>query len=76
LGGKQVCVCGDFNAVRADEERISGRQDARSPDQVALNWFIDDSGLVDLSLCGRYFTWYKGDGLSMSWIDKFLLTED
>jgi len=38
--------------------------------------FIEDNGLVDLSLCGRRFTWFKGDGTSMSRIDCFLLSED
>jgi exonuclease III len=76
LVGQKVCVCGDFNAVRSDYERISVRQGVRSPDQVAFNRFIDDSGLVDLPLCGRNFTWYKRDGSSMSRIDRFLLSED
>jgi len=32
--------------------------------------------LIDLPLCGRNFTWFKGDGKSMSRIDRFLLFED
>jgi len=32
--------------------------------------------LVDLPLGGRKFTWYKGDGCSMSRLDKFLLSEE
>lgn len=26
-------------------------------------------------MCGRYFTWYRGDGLSMSQLDRFLSSE-
>jgi exonuclease III len=76
LGRQKVCVCGDFNAVRSDEERRSVRHSLASPDQGAFNQFIDDNDLVDLPLCGRSFTWYKGDGRSMSRIDRFLLSED
>jgi hypothetical protein len=32
--------------------------------------------LVDLPLCGRMFTWYKGDGTSMSRLYRFLLSKD
>ncbi|MCI78578.1 endonuclease/exonuclease/phosphatase family protein, partial [Trifolium medium] len=37
--------------------------------------FIEDNGLVDLPLSGRSFTWFNGDGLSMSRLDQFLLSE-
>ena len=32
--------------------------------------------MIDLPLCGRNFTWFKGDGKSISHIDRFLLSED
>ena len=41
-----------------------------------FNKFIDDSFLVDLPICGRLFTWFKGDGVSMSRIDCFLLSSN
>ncbi|GAU17467.1 hypothetical protein TSUD_340100 [Trifolium subterraneum] len=76
LGRARVCVCGDFNAVRSFEERrsVSGRP--RSLDFNAFNRFIEDNTLLDLPLCGRKFTWFKGDGLSMSRLDRFLLSGD
>lgn len=40
------------------------------------NVFIDDNDFVDLLLCGCRFTWFKGDGSSMSRIDRFLLSEE
>jgi len=76
LGGKKVCVYGDFNVVQCEEEWRFVRQGFRSLDYSHFNLFIDDNGLVDLPLCGRKFTWYKGDGLSMGQIDRFLLSED
>ncbi|MCH82855.1 endonuclease/exonuclease/phosphatase family protein [Trifolium medium] len=74
LGGQKLCLCGDFNVVRCEDERRSVRQDFRSFDHCPFNQFIDDDGLIDLSLFGR--KWYKGDGLSMSRIDRFLLSDD
>ncbi|MCH79554.1 cysteine-rich receptor-like protein kinase [Trifolium medium] len=75
LSGQEICVCGDFNAVRADE-RLSVRHNVRNPDMIPFNQFIEDNCLVDIPLCGRQFTWYKGDGRSMSRLDRFLLSED
>jgi hypothetical protein len=45
-------------------------------DHVPFNRFIEDNNLVDLPLHGRKFTWFKGDGLSMSRLDRFLLSEE
>jgi len=30
--------------------------------------------MIDLPICGRLFTWYRGDGVSMSHLDRFLLS--
>jgi len=40
-----------------------------------FNNFIEENMLIDLPLCGRLFTWYRGDGVSMSRLDRFLLSE-
>ncbi|GAU22961.1 hypothetical protein TSUD_247050 [Trifolium subterraneum] len=76
LNGERVCVCGDFNAVRSIEERRSSRAGSHSSDHIPFNQFIDDDVLIDLPLSGRKFTWYKGDGLAMSRLDRFLLSEE
>lgn len=39
-----------------------------------FNKFIEDCSLIDLPICGRMFTWYRGDGVSMSMLDRFLLS--
>ncbi|MCI07861.1 cysteine-rich receptor-like protein kinase, partial [Trifolium medium] len=54
----------------------SSREGPRSSDHIPFNRFIDNSALIDLPLSGRKFTWYKGDGLSMSRLDRFLLSEE
>ena len=43
-------------------------------DSYIFNKFIEDGYFVDLPICGRLFTWYRGDGYSMSRLDRFLLS--
>jgi len=69
------CVLGDFNAVCSCEERRSRSTISGNDDFAPFNQFIDGNFLIDLPLCGRNFTWYRGDGLSMSRLDCFLLLE-
>ncbi|MCI30911.1 endonuclease/exonuclease/phosphatase family protein, partial [Trifolium medium] len=33
-------------------------------------------GGVELGWSGRKFTWYRGDGVAMSRLDRFLITEE
>jgi len=56
-----MCVYGDFNAFRSREER---------------RYVKGDNALFNLLLYGRNYTWFKGDGSSMSCIDWFLLYEE
>ncbi|GAU43818.1 hypothetical protein TSUD_248070 [Trifolium subterraneum] len=62
--------------VRSIEERRSSREGPRSSDHAPFNRFIDETALIDLPLSGRKFTWYKSDSLSMSRLDRFLLSEE
>jgi len=72
---ENVCVCGDFNAVRCSEERRSVGNVVNHAGSASFNAMIDDNCFVDLPLRGRRFTWYRGDGRSMSRIDRFLLSD-
>jgi len=76
LRGKKVCVCGDFNAVRCREEIRSVVVHGGVTEYVSFNHFIEDNGLIDLPLCGRNFTWFKGDERSISRIVRFLLSKE
>ena len=58
------------------EERRSVSASGGVLDFEPFNQFIVENALIDLPLCGRNFTWFKGDGKSMSRIDRFLLSED
>ena len=72
---KNVCICGDFNVVRSVSERRSVGSIQRHLGMAGLNQFIDGNLLIDLPLRGRSFTWFKGDGKSMTRIDQFFLSE-
>lgn len=69
-------LCGDFNSVCADSERKCIGLIARSDDIIHFNKFIDDCMLIDLPLAGIRFTWFHGDGFSISRLDRFLISED
>jgi hypothetical protein len=58
------------------EEQRSVRKGSLALDSNQFNLFIEDNGLVDLPLCGRRYKWFKGDGTSMSRIDRYLLSEE
>jgi len=70
-----LCLCGDFNSIRDIEERKGRSTVFKQVDTYIFNKFIPDSFLIDLPICGRLFTWYRGDGVSMSRLDRFLLSE-
>jgi len=76
MGRLNVCLCGDFNSVRSADERRSVRGTQTLDEFAPFNEFIDECVLIDLPLCGRKFTWFKGDGRSMSRLDRFLLSEE
>jgi len=69
-----LCVCGDFNSVRTMEEKKGRGTVFKQVDADSFNAFIDDNFLIDLPICGRLFTWFRGDGVSMSRLDRFLLS--
>ena len=71
-----LCLCGDFNSVRSVEEWKGCGATFRQQDADIFNTFIIDSLLLSLPICGRLFTWYRGDGYSISRLDKFLLSSN
>jgi hypothetical protein len=68
-------VCDDFNAVRCMEGRKSVGVVVHYEDIDPFTRFIEENFLVGLPLGGRACTWYRGDGRSMSCLDRFLLSE-
>jgi len=58
-----------------EEERKGRGLFLKQMETDMFNSFITYTLLIDLPLCGCLFTWYRGDGISMSRIDRFLLSE-
>jgi hypothetical protein len=53
------------------EERRARGVAVRSLDREPFNSFINDNVLADLPIHGCNYTWFKGDGNSMSHLDHF-----
>ncbi|XP_058783877.1 uncharacterized protein LOC131658622 [Vicia villosa] len=70
-------IGGDFNAVKNVNEirRVLGDNVNRNESRLFVE-FIHNSSLVDLPCKGKKFTWYSGDGKSMSRLDWFLISEE
>jgi len=71
-----LCVCGDFNSIRSRDERKGRGMVFKQVEADIFIKFIDDSLLIDFPLCVRLYTWYRGDGVSMSRLDHFLLSDN
>ncbi|GLU07240.1 hypothetical protein SLE2022_242040 [Rubroshorea leprosula] len=67
-------IAGDFNAVRGPEERRG--KSGVSADMWDFEEFIVTTGLVDVKLTNRRYTWYKPDGSARSRLDRFLLSTE
>ncbi|XP_058780621.1 uncharacterized protein LOC131654295 [Vicia villosa] len=65
---------GDFNAVKKRSER-KGRSSGGGSEASLFSGFIKDSRLIDMPCNGNRFSWYSGDGFSMSRLDRFLVDD-
>jgi exonuclease III len=71
------CVLGDFNSIRSlDERKGVGTGNDASEDSRLFNIFIENSGLIDLPLMGRKFTWVQPSGRCMSRLDRVLVSQN
>ncbi|XP_058764806.1 uncharacterized protein LOC131638271 [Vicia villosa] len=74
--GECICVLGDFNAIRNEEERRGSTEHLRREEENDFDNFITGADLIYLPLCGRKFTWSRTGGTAMSRIDRFLILEE
>jgi hypothetical protein len=68
---------GDFNSVRTNEERRGVRGDVHgnsSSEMVAFDSFLTNLELIDMPLVGRRFTWLHPNGVTMSRLDRILIS--
>ncbi|GJT56005.1 RNA-directed DNA polymerase, eukaryota, reverse transcriptase zinc-binding domain protein, partial [Tanacetum coccineum] len=64
----------NINAVKNEQERVGSIFNNIEADH--FNSFIDATGLVDLPIRGRYFTWMNKASTKLSKLDRFLISED
>ncbi|XP_058777150.1 uncharacterized protein LOC131651507 [Vicia villosa] len=67
-------IGGDYNAIKHQRKGSSYNVNANEINPFAD--FIVKSNLVDISCKGEKISWYNGDGLSMSRIDRFLVSDN
>jgi exonuclease III len=72
-------LVGDFNAVLQRDERKGVNQslvNSHNTEIVEFGEFVREMELVDLPVIGRKFTWFHSNGISMSRIDRMLVSDD
>ncbi|XP_058762569.1 uncharacterized protein LOC131635950 [Vicia villosa] len=74
--GDRICIAGDFNAIRYEEERTGANDNSKREDIKGFNEFILSSDLVNFPLHGRNFTWSRSGSTIMSRLDRFLIAEE
>ncbi|XP_058767474.1 uncharacterized protein LOC131641186 [Vicia villosa] len=68
-------IGGDFKAIKNSSKR-KGRMGREVDNGADHFWkFIDDMDLVDVPCKGKRFSWYSGNGMAMSRIDRFLVLD-
>ncbi|GJX93118.1 reverse transcriptase domain, reverse transcriptase zinc-binding domain protein [Tanacetum coccineum] len=70
---KEWCICGDFNVVRRQEDRLNSQINVKEIED--FNNFINITRLVEIPLGGRKFTRISDDGLKFSKLDRVLVSE-
>ncbi|XP_071729332.1 uncharacterized protein [Rutidosis leptorrhynchoides] len=66
-------ICGDFNEVRSEEERLNCQYFDNKAKM--FNEFINNAKLIDIPLGGRIFTRISDDGTKFSKLDRFLVND-
>ncbi|GKB85159.1 RNA-directed DNA polymerase, eukaryota, reverse transcriptase zinc-binding domain protein [Tanacetum coccineum] len=65
---------GDMNAVSNEQDRVGS--DFNNIEADYFNSFIDATGLVDLPIGGRCFTWMNKACIKLNKLDRFLISKD
>jgi hypothetical protein len=78
LGEGLWCVLGNFNLVRDRNERIGlgvNLDGGRSSGMAAFDDFLNNLEFVDMPLIGKRFMWFHPNGISMSRLDRVLISQ-
>jgi exonuclease III len=70
-------IVGDINAVLVPEERRGMRVDSTLTSKMRrFKVFIVDLEVIDIPLLGRRFTWYNANEMTVSRIDRVLVSAE
>ncbi|CAK8540833.1 unnamed protein product [Lathyrus sativus] len=69
------CLGGDFNAVKLVKERKGRIVSVNRLEMDDFFCFIESMEVVDPTPIDRNFSWFSSDGVSISHLDKFLLSQ-
>lgn len=58
-----------------ERERIGFGRSCRKSEMREFTEFIFNINLIDVQCKGKSFSWYSGDGRSMSRLDRFLISD-
>lgn len=70
------CLVGDYNSVCNSLEMRGVGRNLATQEVTEFRRFVEGMNVIDLPLLGRRFTWYIEDGMTMSRLDRFLLSQD
>jgi hypothetical protein len=71
------CVVGDYNSVlESSDRRGVGVASSGGREMEEFRDFVRQLEMVDLPLLGRQFTWFHSNGLTMSRLDRILISAD
>jgi hypothetical protein len=79
FGNGEWCLIGDFNAVLHRGERKGLNHSdpyVYSVELAEFREFVSRMDLIDVPVLGRKFTWFHPNGVTMSRIDRALVSED
>jgi hypothetical protein len=77
FGDNIWCVVGDFNSVlESSDRRGVGVASSGGREMEEFRDFVRQLEMVDLPLLGRQFTWFHSNGLTMSRLDRILISAD
>jgi hypothetical protein len=73
---EHYCILGDFNSIRCNGERRGASGGDSREDTRLFNVFVENSGLNDLPLMGRRYTWVQPNKRCMSRLDRVLVSSN
>ena len=68
--------CGDFNAVRNEDERKGTSTRGQRKEILGFNNFIVRNFLVEIPIVGKKYTSFKTNGSTKSRLDRVLVSEE